>query len=140
MLPQDSAVQRIASRAARNVQGWYDSNAEIGGVCDFCADPLTPDVVTWIAKPTMEAYALIHPETLGTATVYGVRSADWAACPKCDPVVALRDPEALADHVIANPGARAPKIEEHERARFRDDLVELYEKFFAGDARRQEGE
>ena len=72
------------------------------------------------------------------ATIQFADDALWAACPKCDPVVAAGDVDALVEHVLTTRdrdrvGAITPALMPGVRA----DLRALYTAFYAGDPKRQ---
>lgn len=137
----DRKARASMVHAAEVTNEWIAENREMGGVCDFCADPLAP------GSPGERVWTTDEPIKGSLSGLFGYESGvgaasmplnydpDWAACPRCDPVVALRDPERLAAHVIANRGARVADLDMDEQAR--QDLVQLYRAFFDR-ARRKE--
>lgn len=137
---RDAALQRDLDRAAEAANAWTTENHELGGVCDFCGTPLSErpvGVVTYVTGPIVGALHAISDD-LGAGTIDFGMDPYWAACAKCDPVVARGDVEEMIEHVITN--ANRERVGEFTPdAMLRDQLRDLYGAFFAGNPRRHEG-
>jgi hypothetical protein len=136
MTPEEYA--RVYNKAAAEVQGWVDENRALGGVCDFCATPVPEENGrTWTTGQSLIGNIASEFEwtdaTEGTQAMPMYYSPEWWACMNCDPIVAIREPEALATHVIAHRSReRLGDIpDEHFAGRGgREGLVRLYRKLF----------
>lgn len=118
----DEAVARARERVAAN---------EKVLVCDFCAHA-APDVyAVWTTEGSLLGDVTATGDD-GTGKAMIDYNDKWLACDACDPVVASRDPVALAAHAIENrdPAHTAP-LPDDVLELVQKELVGLYRAFFA---------
>lgn len=132
----DRSAQAKMDEATDSVRAWTAENHAKGGVCDFCCFPLAdvPEdkIVTYVTDPMVGTLSGID-ENLGIGTAVFAWDPFWGACEACVPVIDLKDPAKLADHVLDNRHESAGGTVTRHRALLRDEFIDLYEKFFAGD-------
>ena len=128
-------AEQVAQEAATAAQAWLNKNAADGGVCDFCAHLIGDGpYFTWVAEPIIGGAKVVDlpPGMPSSEAFIGFQDdALWAACPKCDPVVAAGDVPGLVEHVVRNCDiVRVGGVPD------RADLAALYTAFYAGGPRR----
>lgn len=130
----DKRAQAVANEAAASARAWSAKNIADGGVCDFCCHLLEPGhFVTYIVPPMIGTLSMIDVEDHGTGTVTLIDDSQWAACDKCDPIIAEADPLKLTAHVLANRDVeRAGDFPPELLPIIHADLVDLYTKFLRG--------
>lgn len=139
---RDMEIQRDLDHAAEQANAWSAENIEMGGVCDFCGTPISerPDgLATYV---TGEITGAMHAlsSTLGAGSIDFGWDPYWAACSKCDPVVARGDVEEMIENAITNAHPeRVGVISPESLPSLREDLRQLYSAFLAGNPRRHEG-
>jgi hypothetical protein len=135
-------AERLAHGAAASLRAWQAKNAADGGVCDFCANLLSDGpYVTWVTAPitaTLPVIDLPRGRRSSESEIVIEDDSLWAACWRCDPVVAAADVERLIDHVLeARDVGRTGPITPALMPWVRADLRGLYTAFYAGGPRRE---
>lgn len=133
----DREMQARADEAAKRTQRWLDENGAVF-VCDFCAHPIKGDFATYtLDRPIVQTMSIIGHD-LSTGTVGIVDSEAWAACLKCDPVVAAGDALALARFIVANRNVERVPVEPGDETFYVAHLAELYREFYVRNPTRTE--
>lgn len=124
---------------------WLQENIDAGGVCDFCSHPFTGHESTWITDHEVSASFTITDHDGQEATTVNDYGLAWAACAKCDPIIASKDPAGLAAFVMSQRLPREPPntLTREQLLELRleaeKDLVILYSALYANGLHRVQG-